>query len=464
MSWASRRRTIYISGVVGTLLILIGVPLYFIIDKPPTCFDGKRNADERGVDCGGSCALICPFEIVPPTVLWSRSFKITDGVYNAVAYIEHPNQNAGVLEAPYRLTLLDAANILITEREGTTFLLPNTLTPVFEGGISVGERIPTRTRFEFTGPLSWVRTAETESSLTVRGQRLINIETVPRINATIENQSVKDIFDLEVVGVVFDVNDNAIAASETFIPILESKSSYNVVFTWPEPFTTRVERCTAAVDVMLAIDVSGSMNNDGLDPPQPLTDAKNAASDFVSRLTKNDRIGLVSFATNSKIERNLSVGIEAMRSAVESLLILPEEEVGSTNTGDAIKEAVFEFESLAPREEGSKNEEEDRKILILLTDGLANEPEDPGGEPHAIGAASDAKAADIAVYTIGLGDQVNTGFLRDLASEPKKYYQAARSRDLDLIYREISEDICERGPAIIDVIPKGEDLFIPLTL
>ena len=63
------------------------------------------------------------------------------------------------------------------------------------------------------------------------------------------------------------------------------------------------------------------------------------------------------------------------------------------------------------------------------------------------------------MYTIGLGDKVNTLFLRDLASTPKQYYQAAKSRDLDGIYREISGDICEKGPAIIDVIPKSKDVF-----
>ena len=107
MSWAGRRRAIYLSSAVAILLVLFGVPLYFILDKPPTCFDGNKNGDERGVDCGGGCLLLCPFEMAEPFVLWSRSFKITDGVYSAVAYIEHSNSNAGVLEAPYIFKLFE---------------------------------------------------------------------------------------------------------------------------------------------------------------------------------------------------------------------------------------------------------------------------------------------------------------------------------------------------------------------
>ena len=94
-----------------------------------------------------------------------------------------------------------------------------------------------------------------------------------------------------------------------------------------------------------------------------------------------------------------------------------------------------------------------------MTDGLANEPEDPGGEPYAIEYSNKAKAQGIQMYTIGLGDKVNTIFLRELASEPQKYYQAAKSRDLDHIYREISDDLCESGPAVIDVIPKPKNVF-----
>lgn len=459
MSWAGRRRTMYIGGIVATLLIVVGIPLIFILHEPPTCFDGSKNGAERGVDCGGSCALLCPFEITKPTILWSRVFKITEGVYNAVAYIEHPNSNSGVIEAPYTFKLFDSFNILITERTGITFLLPNTLTPIFEGGITTGERIPARTFFEFNTDLRWIRTPEKEHSLFVKNQRLSNIEKTPRIDAVVENVSVDDLFDLEVVGVVFDVDDNAIAASRTIIPLLERQSSEEIVFTWPEPFLKKVERCAAPIDVLLLIDTSGSMNDDSTDPPQPLTDAKAAASDFVGRLSKNDRIGIVSFATEAKVEQPLLSTFDVARGVVSSIFIKPEEEVGSTNTGDAIKKAIEVFTVAPPKSKGSNTGEEDRKIIVLLTDGLANEPEDPGGEPYATEHSNKAKAQGVQIYTIGLGDKVNAGFLRGLASEPQKYYQAAESRDLDRIYREISDDLCESGPAVIDVIPKPKNVF-----
>ena len=61
------------------------------------------------------------------------------------------------------------------------------------------------------------------------------------------------------------------------------------------------------------------MNDDGLDPPQPLSDAKNAAEDFVVRLTNKDRSGLVSFATRAEILQSLSSDHTATQKAVATL-------------------------------------------------------------------------------------------------------------------------------------------------
>ena len=54
--WAFWRRAQYIAGIVFVLL-LIGTGIYFAyFYEAANCFDGTQNGDERGVDCGGSCA------------------------------------------------------------------------------------------------------------------------------------------------------------------------------------------------------------------------------------------------------------------------------------------------------------------------------------------------------------------------------------------------------------------------
>jgi len=453
MSWAARRRAYYLGGTFGVFALLFLLVLFFALRTTPTCFDGRHNGDERGVDCGGTCRKVCEADALAPQVLWSRSFRVAPGVYNAVAYVENPNFSAGVKSVPYRFTLYDSSNVTIAEREGRTYLLPGGITPIFEGTIATGERSPARTLFELGDIAEWVVTRDRATSpLSVADRRISRIDTMPRIDANIENSSVVDIFDIEVVSVIYDANDNAIGASRTVVPLLPRQSSEPVVFTWPEPFAVAIERCLAPVDVVLAIDTSGSMNDDAPDPPQPLTDAKKAADDFISRLSSGDRVGVVSFATDARVLKELVSGHALARAAVSELSILPEEETGFTNMGAALREAYTLL-----RDEGTAGPERD--TIVLLTDGLANTPLDPGGEAYAEEEAKRVKEAGIELYTIGLGSLVNMGFLRTLASAPANYFQAASRSDLLGIYRTISAGLCEKGPAIIDVIPKAKSVF-----
>jgi len=449
LSWAMKRRTLYLGGLVLTLLIIISIPAFFLFYKQPTCSDGEHNGDEAGVDCGGSCALFCPFQVIEPSIIWSRAFEIKDGVYSAVAYVENPNTNAATEEVNYNFELYDNKNILIAERKGRTFLPQGTIIPIFEGGITVGDRMPARTFFDFISVPRWYRVENEVNPLRISDKSLTGENTSPRVSARLSNTSVRDVSDIEVVATIFNALGNAIASSRTIVDTLQKNESIDLVFTWPKPLTKELEACTIPVDVVLLLDVSGSMNDDNADPPQPLTNAKDAAEDFIKRLSEIDRSGIVSFASTARLEQNLAFNHENSISAISSLNILPSEETGSTNMGDALKIAGGVF---SPRVE---MEGDYREVVVLLTDGKANAPKDPGGEEYALDQVSILKNRGFSLYTIGLGDKVNREFLSSVASVGQQFYEAATSRDLSRIYSQISDAICERGPAVIEVIPRS---------
>ena len=239
--WAARRNTIYLSVVVGFFVIVFGIPLLLALQREPTCFDGKQNHDEQGPDCGGSCSLLCEFQVKPLSIQWARSFKAGDGVYNATAFIENPNFNAAVMEVPYVFKLYDERNVLVVEREGSTFISTDGITPIFEARISTGESDITRTFFEFTGPIRWHRIRD-EKLIKNLEHELITPFSSPRINAVIENEDINELIDVEVVGVVFNTKGNAIAASQTYIDFLPKLSKETIFFTWREPFVDTVGR------------------------------------------------------------------------------------------------------------------------------------------------------------------------------------------------------------------------------
>lgn len=252
MSWASRRRAVYLSGVFLFVALVVGVPLSIWLYEPANCFDGVQNGKETAVDKGGDCVLLDERTLTPHAILWARAFPVRSAgenisaTFTAVAYVENPNQTAGVARAPYRFRFYDASNILVGEVEGSTFIMPGSITPVFQGRIDTGQRAITRAFFEFTAPLVWERMNDTAGAVVIENKEILDLETMPRVNAVARNTSVRDVKDMAFVAVAFDPGGNAIASSYSTLPLLEAGERSTLTFTWPEAF----ERPLARIDII----------------------------------------------------------------------------------------------------------------------------------------------------------------------------------------------------------------------
>ena len=452
-AWAFRRQLQYLIFFSVVLIGIFTLVYFQYIYSPSTCFDETQNGFELGVDCGGECIRICPFELREPTVDWARSFRVTEGVYNAVGYVENSNRGAASPELKYTFSIYDDDG-LITERSGVSVLPPGGKFPIFEGRITTGERVPTRTFLEIEPPELWQPISVGNEQFSVLKRELFSVDKLPKIKATLKNNNLTEVAKAEVVATIFDTSSNALAVSKTVIENFGARSEKEVVFTWPEPIATVMRSCEIPTDVLLAIDLSGSMNNDGGDPPEPISSVKASADAFVARLGAQDQVGVVTFASLGKLELPLSTNSGAAQLAVMSLSIDPEEETGNTNTGEAITKATQELVS-------DRHNENARKVMVLLTDGLATAPEeDP--ELFAIEAASVAKQEGIELFAIGLGEGVNMEFVRQLATTEDYAHQAVTKEDVDKIYRSITSAMCEDGVAVIDIVVKSESGFVPI--
>lgn len=247
-----RRRILYVLGVGSFFAIVIGIPLVIYLHKAPTCFDGIQSQGETSIDHGGPCVLLDDTSITPHAILWARAFRVRDGTYSAVAYIENPNSGAGVAEARYRMALYDSENVLVAERFGTMPIMPGGITPVFEGGIDTGSRVATHTIFCFVdsvqscdqagSTLIWKRMKNIALVVAITHDPIVDLSTMPRLNAQVTNTSVADLQDLTFVTVVFDPAGNAFVASQTALPRLNKGERRSITFTWPAPFGTAVGR------------------------------------------------------------------------------------------------------------------------------------------------------------------------------------------------------------------------------
>lgn len=445
-TWAFWRRVQYGAGVCVVLLLMLTGGYFKFFYAPAVCSDDRQNGDERGVDCGGACARVCAFDVIPPIVEWAQAFRVVPGQYNAVAYVENRNIGIGTPELSYTFTLYDERGELITSRSGTTSLPPDGVYPVFEGRLDVGDRVPTRTFFEIAPNDQWLSTSAGRKQFDVRSRTLRDADHAPRLDAVVYNTSLAEAKKLEIVATIFDARGKALTASQSVIPRFAGREEQQVVFTWPEPIAKTVRSCEVPTDVMLAIDLSGSMNNDGGTPPEPIASALAAAESFVGLLRKDDRAGVITYATNVDLVQGLGGAHGATRDIIRRLFIDPKEETGSTNIGDAITRVKEEFST-------ARHNQNARKVLVLLTDGKATAPGNDA-EGYARTAAKAAHEAGVTVFAIGLGSQVEDAFLTAIATDEAHRFRAPSAADLDRIYRSVSTALCEEGAAVIDIVPK----------
>lgn len=443
-SWARWRQIQYGTGF-GLFWVLVFTFGYFqFFYQPANCFDGEMNGEERGVDCGGGCLRICSIDVIEPNVRWTQSFKVRDGQYNVVAYVENQNTGAVTPAVDYTVSLYDADG-LIAERAGTTPLPADSVYPIFVGPIQTGDRVPTNTFLELADVSEWYPGQSGRGQFTITNQTLAGVDTMPRLTADIYNSDLTEANNVEIVATIFDASGNALTSSRTFVQNFAGRSTENTVFTWPEPIAKTIRSCTVPTNVMVAIDLSGSMNNDQDDPPQPITAVLEAAEAFVDRLRSQDMVALVTFATEAMLEKTFSSDTDQVADSIAGLGIDPAEERGSTNTGDAFVRASEAF--------ASSSDPEARKVMVILTDGLATAPDDEP-EEYALARAAELKATGVEVYAIGLGNEVNMEFVRGVATDRNYAYQAINRSQINQIYETITGAICEDGPAVIDIIPK----------
>jgi len=243
MTWAFKRQITYVAIVVVFFLVFGFLIAYPRLNKEPTCFDNRQNGNETGVDCGGICERACLSQVDEISVLWSRVFMVVPGRYNAVAYLVNHNKNTAVDKINYRFRFADENNVYIGKREGSTYVPPSGEFAVFEPGIDIGNSIPVYVTFEFTQAPEW-RTVPQDKinqlKVLVSKIVLINEKTSPALSATITNNSLYTIPEVDVVAILYDSAGNAISASRTYIEVLAPEAVVDVNFTWPEPLSGEV--------------------------------------------------------------------------------------------------------------------------------------------------------------------------------------------------------------------------------
>lgn len=238
-----------------------------------------------------------------------------------------------------------------------------------------------------------------------------------------------------------------------------------IVIARPQLSNSFRSESTEGIDIMMALDVSGTMLAEDLRPNR-LEAAKNVAAEFIAG-RPNDNIGLVVFAGESFTQCPLTTDHAVLINLFNGI------KYGMIEDGTAIGLG------LANSVGRIKDSMAKSKVVILLTDGSNN-----AGDIAPLTAAEIAKTFGIRVYTIGVGTRgiakfpyqtpmgvryqdmqvdIDEDMLRQIAAMTGgSYFRATDNNKLKEIYAEIDE--MEKTKIRVQEYSKKSEIYLPFAL
>ena len=153
----------------------------------------------------------------------------------------------------------------------------------------------------------------------------------------------------------------------------------------PQTGNVNTETTTEGIDIILTLDISGSMKAEDFKPQNRLHVSKEVIKDFI-RSRANDRIGLVVFARESFTQCPLTLDYNILLNFLDQV------------TFDMVEDGTAIGMAIANSCNRLKDSHAKSKVIILLTDGVNN-----AGEINPVTAAEIAKTLGIRIYAIGAG-------------------------------------------------------------
>lgn len=212
----------------------------------------------------------------------------------------------------------------------------------------------------------------------------------------------------------------------------------------PQSSLSRQEMTVEGIDIVMAMDISGSMLAEDFRPNR-LEAAKKVAAEFIEG-RKSDRMGLVVFAGQAFTQVPLTVDHHVLL-----------QQLGSVKSG-VVRDGTALGDGLATAINRIKDSEAKSKVIILLTDGVNNQ-----GSVDPMSAAEICKLYGIRLYTIGVGSlgkapypfrdqmgrvhyqnidvEIDEPLMRQMAEQTDdgRYFRATNRKALQEIFSQIDE-------------------------
>ncbi len=219
------------------------------------------------------------------------------------------------------------------------------------------------------------------------------------------------------------------------------------------------------VDIVLAVDISGSMAALDFEPENRLEAAKRVIDDFIGERTY-DRIGIVVFAREAFSQCPPTFDYDVLRRLLAEIDLAP---VLGLDDGTAIGMGLAQATAMLQESDARS------RVVILLTDGVNN-----AGQIDPLTAANAAQALEVKVYTIGMGkpgqvpfpvdtifgrrtqmieSEIDEETLQDIAEVTGAlYFRATDTEGLRQIYDQIND--LEKSEVEVQVFVRYKELAV----
>jgi len=242
MDWRTRKQLTIVAIVFGVVAVFIIGISYYILYRPGSCIDNKKNQGEEDVDCGGPC-LPCAFKYQQPVeVFYARFIQVRPKNYDIVAEVQNPNDHLAANPLVYRVQLFDDAGAEVGRRENVTYLYPNDRIYIIESNFLTERTVVKAVATVLDRESTWQFTNDLRPELTLgdKSYAVQSIDNIPtgHVSAELVNREVYGYQNVDLHVALLDANQNILAIAKSTLLKVAAGERRRVEFTWPTAFAT----------------------------------------------------------------------------------------------------------------------------------------------------------------------------------------------------------------------------------
>lgn len=247
-------RRVVIASIFLSMNALLFWGVYVVFFRvTPTCFDGERNQNEQGIDCGGICATAC-IEVVKGNDLQTKELVFVPGganLYDVLGIIANDNDEIGASSFRYTFELKDRGGTVLATRTGKSFILPHQEKNLIESNLET-TGVPASVTLTYS-EVAWERSSGYQEIPRVsiyqkQYNQVTNGFGFSQATGLLTNESPYDFRSIVINVVLRDGRGVPLAFNKTAQNTVKAGESRDFKLIWPTPFPGTVTQIDMTVD------------------------------------------------------------------------------------------------------------------------------------------------------------------------------------------------------------------------